>query len=104
MHSSSHSTDVPIASGDWIKLTASRLFASAAVACSVALTACTSLPRTPYTAAEASTSRVLDIDGLRRYADEPITKFSFEKSITPRAEPIWRSPAAAPTALMALAC
>lgn len=79
MHSSSHSTDVPIASGDWIKLTASRLFASAAVACSVALTACTSLPRTPYTAAEASTSRVLDIDGLRRYADEPITKFSFEK-------------------------
>lgn len=79
MHSSSHSTDVPIASGDWIKLAASRLFASAAVACSVALTACTSLPRTPYTAAEASTSRVLDIDGLRRYADEPITKFSFEK-------------------------
>ncbi|WP_445819602.1 patatin-like phospholipase family protein [Bradyrhizobium sp. ISRA442] len=55
------------------------MFASAAVACSVALTACTSLPRTPYTAAEASTSRVLDIDGLRRYADEPITKFSFEK-------------------------
>ncbi|MGY4453851.1 putative patatin/cPLA2 family phospholipase [Bradyrhizobium sp. i1.3.1] len=49
------------------------------LACSLALGACTSLPRTPYTAAEASTSRVLDIDGLRRYADEPVTKFSFEK-------------------------
>ena len=47
--------------------------------CSLALGACTSLPRTPYTAAEASTSRVLDIDGLRRYADDPVTKFSFEK-------------------------
>lgn len=46
---------------------------------SLALGACTSLPRTPYTAAEASTSRVLDIDGLRRYADDPVTKFSFEK-------------------------
>lgn len=47
--------------------------------CSLVLGACTSLPRTPYTAAEASTSRVLDIDGLRRYADDPVTKFSFEK-------------------------
>ena len=50
-----------------------------ALTCSLALGACTSLPRTPYTAAEASTSRVLDIDGLRRYADDPVTKFSFEK-------------------------
>jgi predicted acylesterase/phospholipase RssA len=47
--------------------------------CSLALAACTSLPRTPYSAAEASSSRVLDIDGLRRYTDEPVTKFRFEK-------------------------
>jgi hypothetical protein len=47
--------------------------------CSLALAACTSLPRTPYSAADASSSRVLDIDGLRRYTDEPVTKFRFEK-------------------------
>src|SRR5437764_9926553 len=54
-----------------------RLLGSAALACSLPLGACTSLPRTPSTAADASSSRVLDIDGLRRYTDEPITKFSF---------------------------
>ncbi|WP_445215384.1 patatin-like phospholipase family protein [Bradyrhizobium sp. Pa8] len=63
----------------WIKQAGVRLTGFLALACSLALGACTSLPRTPYTAAEASTSRVLDIDGLRRYADEPVTKFSFEK-------------------------
>ncbi|WP_027550843.1 patatin-like phospholipase family protein [Bradyrhizobium sp. Cp5.3] len=68
-----------IPTGGWINRTAARLIASAVLVSSLALSACTSLPRTPYTAAEASTSRVLDIDGLRRYADEPITKFSFEK-------------------------
>jgi hypothetical protein len=47
--------------------------------CSLALAACTSLPRTPYSATDANSSRVLDIDGLRRYADEPVTKFRFEK-------------------------
>ncbi|MCC8964863.1 patatin-like phospholipase family protein, partial [Bradyrhizobium sp. Pear76] len=45
-----------------------------------ALGACSSLPRTPYTAADASSSRVLDLDGLRRYADEPASKFKLEKS------------------------
>jgi len=59
--------------------TGARLIGFLVLACSLALGACTSLPRTPYTAAEASTSRVLDIDGLRRYADDPVTKFSFEK-------------------------
>ncbi|OKO69574.1 patatin-like phospholipase family protein [Bradyrhizobium sp. AS23.2] len=59
-----------------------RLTGVLVLACSLALAACTSLPRTPYTAADASTSRVLDIDGLRRYADEPVTKFSFEKDIS----------------------
>src|SRR3954452_5616115 len=59
--------------------TGSRLLRSAVLLCSLALAACTSLPRTPYSAAEASSSRVLDIDGLRRYADEPVTKFRLEK-------------------------
>jgi hypothetical protein len=62
-----------------IRPTTGRLTAVMVLTCSLALAACTSLPRTPYTAAEASTSRVLDIDGLRRYADDPVTKFSFDK-------------------------
>ncbi|QPF95233.1 patatin-like phospholipase family protein [Bradyrhizobium commune] len=56
-----------------------RLLGAAGLALNLALGACTTLPRTPYTAADATSSRVLDIDGLRRYTDEPITKFSFEK-------------------------
>ena len=62
-----------------IRRTGLRLLRSAVLLCSLALAACTSLPRTPYSAADASSSRVLDIDGLRRYADEPVTKFRFEK-------------------------
>lgn len=50
-----------------------------ALACGLALGACTTLPRTPYTAAEAGTARVLDIEGLRRYTDDPATKFGLEK-------------------------
>ncbi|WP_050995192.1 patatin-like phospholipase family protein [Bradyrhizobium liaoningense] len=73
------STDASVSSCDWIRQTCVRLTGSLVLVCSLALGACTSLPRTPYTAAEASTSRVLDIDGLRRYADDPVTKFSFEK-------------------------
>jgi hypothetical protein len=57
----------------------SRLLRSAILLCSLALAGCTSLPRTPYSAADAGSSRVLDIDGLRRYTDEPVTKFRFEK-------------------------
>ena len=63
----------------WISQASARLTGFLVLACSLALGACTSLPRTPYTSAEASTSRVLDIDGLRRYADEPVTKFRFDK-------------------------
>ena len=73
------STDVFGRSQQWIRQAGGRLAGALLLTCSLALAACTSLPRTPYTAAEASTSRVLDIDGLRRYADEPITKFSFDK-------------------------
>jgi hypothetical protein len=63
----------------WARRTGARLIRSLVLACSLALAACTSLPRTPYTAADASSSRVLDIDGLRRYADEPVTKLGFER-------------------------
>ena len=68
-----------ILSDSRIRRTGSRLLGSAVLLCSLALAACTSLPRTPYSAADASNSRVLDIDGLRRYTDEPVTKFRFEK-------------------------
>jgi hypothetical protein len=46
----------------------------------LAIAGCTALPRTPYSASEAATSRVLDVNGLRRYTDEPISKFEVAKS------------------------
>ena len=78
----SYSTDVSSRLHGWPKQTGARLIRSLVLACSLALAACTSLPRTPYTAADASVSRVLYIDGLRRYTDEPVTKFNFEKDIS----------------------
>jgi hypothetical protein len=39
------------------------------------LVGCSSLPRTPYAAADATSSRVLDLGELRRYADEPASAF-----------------------------
>lgn len=69
-----------------MRRTGNRLTGLLALACGLALAACTSLPRTPYAAADASTSRVLDIDGLRRYADEPVAKFSFEKDTSTAAK------------------
>lgn len=61
-----------------------RLVRSVLVTCLAALilASCTTLPRTPYSAADASSSRVLDIDGLRRYADEPAAKFMTDKDNT----------------------
>jgi Patatin-like phospholipase len=58
-----------------------RLVRSIALACAVALMliSCTTLPRTPYTASDASASHVLDVHGLRRYADEPTSKFLADK-------------------------
>lgn len=49
-----------------------RFYAMAAL---LILTGCSSLPRTPYTAADATSSRVLDLSELRRYADEPASAF-----------------------------
>src|SRR6185369_2914693 len=75
----SYSTEMSVPSHGRTRQTGAGLIGGLVLTCSLALGACTSLPRTPYTAAEASTSRVLDIDGLRRYTDEPATKFRFEK-------------------------
>lgn len=63
------------------RTTPARAIRRAVVLCGLAfaLAACSSLPRTPYTAADATNSRVLDLDGLRRYADEPASKFKLEK-------------------------
>src|SRR5882757_11407210 len=39
------------------------------------LAGCSSLPRTPYTASDAASSTVLDLDQPRRFADEPASAF-----------------------------
>jgi predicted acylesterase/phospholipase RssA len=39
------------------------------------LAGCSSLPRTPYTASEAASSKVLDLGELRAYADQPASTF-----------------------------
>lgn len=62
----SSSSDMSAPSQGWIRPRGARLGGVLVLTCSLVLGACTSLHRTPYTAAEASTSRVLDIDGLRR--------------------------------------
>src|SRR5258708_2074572 len=46
-----------------------------AMAAILILAGCTTLPRTPYTSADAASARVLDLGGLRRYADEPALAF-----------------------------
>ncbi len=49
------------------------------------LVGCSSLPRTPYTASDAASARVLDLRDLRRYADEPASAFLKEIHASPRA-------------------
>ncbi len=46
-----------------------------AAALSLLVAGCSSLPRTPHSATDASTARVLDLTDLRRYADEPASTF-----------------------------
>ena len=48
---------------------------SAILALIFMLAGCSSLPRTSYTASDAASSKVLDLDQLRRYADEPASTF-----------------------------
>ena len=51
------------------------------------LAGCSSLPRTPYTASEAATSKILDLGQLRAYADEPASTF-LETDVSSRAGPL----------------
>jgi predicted acylesterase/phospholipase RssA len=48
---------------------------------------CSSLPRTPYTASEAASSKILDLAQLRAYADEPASTF-LETDVSSRAGPL----------------
>src|ERR1700761_3582687 len=41
----------------------------------VSLAGCSSLPRSPYTASDAASARVLNVNELRRYTDEPAASF-----------------------------
>jgi predicted patatin/cPLA2 family phospholipase len=51
------------------------------------LAGCSSLPRTPYTASEAASSKILDLGQLRAYADEPASTF-LETDVSSRAGPL----------------
>ena len=48
---------------------------------------CSSLPRTPYTASEAASSKVLGLGELRVYADEPASTF-LKTDVSYRAGPL----------------
>jgi predicted acylesterase/phospholipase RssA len=52
------------------------------------LTGCSSLPRAPYTASDAASARVLNVNELRRYIDEPAATFLKEPPVSLRAGPI----------------
>jgi predicted acylesterase/phospholipase RssA len=47
----------------------------ALLAAALVVAGCSSLPRTSYSASDAASSTVLDVGGLRRYADEPAAAF-----------------------------
>src|SRR5258708_40268190 len=51
------------------------------------LAGCSSLRRAPYTASDAAASRVLDLDELRRYGDEPASTF-LKMDVSSRAGPL----------------
>ncbi|WP_420133261.1 patatin-like phospholipase family protein [Rhodopseudomonas sp.] len=57
------------------------LVVSLVIALSWMLAACASAPRVPYTAAEANAARVLNMNDLRRYSDEPASAFVQTKLI-----------------------
>jgi predicted acylesterase/phospholipase RssA len=79
MPSTSFLTAWPILLDGLTRRTGFHLLRPAVLLGTLALAACASLPRTPYTAADASSSRVLSLDGLRRYMDEPAANFRPEK-------------------------
>jgi predicted acylesterase/phospholipase RssA len=45
------------------------------------MASCASLPRTPYSAADAAAAQVLDLRDLRRYADEPVATFTQQQAL-----------------------
>ena len=59
----------------------------ALLAALLVLAGCSSLPRTAYTASDAASSTVLDLGGLRRYADEPASAF-LRTNVNSRAGPL----------------
>src|SRR3981081_2908338 len=52
------------------------------------LAGCSSLPRAPYTASDAASARVLNVNELRRYTDEPAATFLNEPPVSLHAGPI----------------
>src|ERR1700745_3040968 len=54
----------------------------------VSLAGCSSLPRAPYTASDAASARVLNVNELRRYTDEPAATFLKEPPVSLRAGPV----------------
>jgi hypothetical protein len=54
----------------------------------LALAGCGSAPRIQYRAADAMSSRVLNLDELRRYADEPASAFHSDMAVSFRAGPL----------------
>src|SRR5258705_9485428 len=66
-----------------------HLFArlSCALVALLVLAGCSSFTRTPYTATDAASSRVLDLSQLRRYSDEPASTF-LKTDVSFRAGPL----------------
>jgi|SRR5580692_5137228 predicted acylesterase/phospholipase RssA len=62
-----------------------RLFCALAAVFIVA--GCSSLPRIQYTAVDAASARILDLDVLRRYTDEPASAFADEGRFASRPGP-----------------
>jgi predicted acylesterase/phospholipase RssA len=52
------------------------------------LAGCSSLPRAPYTASDAASARVLNVNELRRYTDEPAATFLKEPPVSLHAGPV----------------
>ena len=52
------------------------------------LAGCSSLPRASYTASDAASARVLNVNELRRYTDEPAATFLKEPPVSLRAGPV----------------
>src|SRR3982074_547493 len=52
------------------------------------LAGCSSLPRASYTASDAASARVLNVNELRRYTDEPAATFLNEPPVSLHAGPI----------------